>query len=104
MMPRALASAIQSFNFLVDVADFKHVVHAAFTPNNKDTATGEDFQKLMAIMKAYIESNARSEVRVANTHQEPSKIEWWRPGASCAELLRRLTVKYLTYCSIGFLL
>lgn len=61
--PLCLASGAQSFNFLVDVDDFKHAVHAAFDPNNKEAAAGEDFHKYLAIVKEYIESNARSEVR-----------------------------------------
>lgn len=51
----------------MDVADFKHAVYAAFDPHDKETAAGEDFHKFAAIVKEYIESNARSEVRAANT-------------------------------------
>eukprot|EP00903_Cladosiphon_okamuranus_P022292 g20498.t1 len=59
---KALCS--ESFDFLVAVADFKHVVHAAFDRNNKETAAGDDFHKFVAIVKEYIESDARSEVNI----------------------------------------
>lgn len=52
---------------MVDVADFKHAVCAAFGPNDKETAAGEDFDRFLAIVREYIEVNARSEVRLANT-------------------------------------
>lgn len=74
----AVASATQSFDFLVDVADFKLGVHAAVSP-------GEDFHKYLAIVKEYVESNALSEVHMACKCRE---LEVQR-----ARLFRMLTVE-----------
>eukprot|EP00752_Nemacystus_decipiens_P009743 g8701.t1 len=58
------ALCYESFSFLLDVADFKHAALVVLDPSEKDTAAGEDFTKYLAIVKEYIESNARSEVNI----------------------------------------
>lgn len=77
----------------MDVADFKAAVYAAFDPNDKETAAGEDFDKFLAIVREYIEPNARSEVRLA-------KIKNWAPnrGDKVAPIVTLTTVENAT-CS-----
>lgn len=48
----------------MDVADFKHTVRASFNANDKGAPAGDDFKNLLAIVKEYIDSNARSEVGI----------------------------------------
>lgn len=51
---------IQSFDFLVSVAEYKHTVEASITASE---AVGSDYDKYLAIVRAHIEPGAWSEVR-----------------------------------------
>lgn len=55
----------QSFNFLVEVGEFKNSVYAVVDHQGgtNEPDAGEDFGRYLAIVKEYIESNAPSEVQ-----------------------------------------
>lgn len=57
-------SSLQSFQFLVDVLEFKQSVHAVVEAGGKgDDAAGKGFQAYLTIVHEFVEPGARSEVR-----------------------------------------
>lgn len=62
----------QSFDFLVAVSEFKHSVYAspAVDHDREQGVVGKDYDGFLAIVREYVESGARSEVRSVDRERD----------------------------------
>lgn len=71
-------SSLQSFQFLVDVLEFKQSVYAVVEVGgkNEDTA-GKGFEGYLTIVQEFVEPDARSEVRFVEKTVQQMFRAWW---------------------------